>query len=237
MIERRPLYRAGAAAALLQLGSLLVMGVVAGTLGPRPETAGAFFEAYAEQGAAVALRGDLVILLLLLLPYLATAPAVAAGLWPRAPLTGVAFVVGSFATVIGAIATESTFALLHLADRWTGAGEAERALLVAAGEAVVASDLWNSTAGYCGGLLLQGTGVLVSVAMLRGAAFSRVTAVAGLLGNGLDLVQHVLHPVLPEVAGTIQLGMGPFYVVWFPMLARDLLRLAARVGHPTQAGG
>jgi hypothetical protein len=64
--------------------------------------------------------------------------------------------------------------------------------------------------------------------MLRSRDFSRVTAVAGLLGNALDLAQHVLHPFAPSLSAAIMMLMGPFYLVWFPMLARDLFRLARR---------
>jgi hypothetical protein len=64
--------------------------------------------------------------------------------------------------------------------------------------------------------------------MLGSKDFSKVTAYAGLLGNGFDLVQHVLHPFVPSVSAFIMMFMGLFYLVWFPMLARDLLRLGRR---------
>ena len=48
----------------------------------------------------------------------------------------------------------------------------------------------------------------------------------GLAANGLDLVQHGLHPLLPGVSVWITPVMGVFYLVWFPMLAWDLTRLA-----------
>jgi hypothetical protein len=31
--------------------------------------------------------------------------------------------------------------------------------------------------------------------------FSKVTAISGLLGNALDLVQHLLHPCAPSISG------------------------------------
>jgi hypothetical protein len=62
--------------------------------------------------------------------------------------------------------------------------------------------------------------------MLRSQDFSKVTAISGLLGNALDLVQHLLHPFAPSIAAPIQMFMGIFYFVWFPMLARDFFKLA-----------
>jgi hypothetical protein len=67
--------------------------------------------------------------------------------------------------------------------------------------------------------------------MLRTTKFSKVTAISGLLGNGLDLVQHVLHLFVPTLSTPIQAFMGIFYLVWFPMLAWDFFRLARGVAH------
>jgi hypothetical protein len=82
-----------------------------------------------------------------------------------------------------------------------------------------------------GGILLQGSGVMISLIMLRSQDFHKVTAIAGLVGNGLDLIQHVIHPFTPSVASIIQQVMGLFYFVWYPMLAWDLFRLAKTQSH------
>jgi hypothetical protein len=125
-----------------------------------------------------------------------------------------------------AFAGESTFSMLHLGDQYAAATtESERALLLAAGEAVIASDMWHTTGAYMSGILLQGAGVIISLIMLRSQDFSKVTAWAGLLGNGLDLIQHILHPFAPSISSVVIALMGPFYMAWFPMLGRDLLRL------------
>lgn len=55
-----------------------------------------------------------------------------------------------------------------------------------------------------------------------------MTAYAGLVANALDLVQHLLHPFAPSLAAAILPFAGPFYLVWFPMLVRDFVRLARR---------
>jgi hypothetical protein len=125
------------------------------------------------------------------------------------------------------IASESSFALMHLGDQYAAAtSDAVRAQLLAAGQAVLASDMWNSSGAYVSGILMQGGGVIISLAMLRSRDFSRVTAIAGLLGNALDLTQHMLHPFAPSISAPIQMAMGPFYLAWFIFLARDLFRLA-----------
>ena len=45
-------------------------------------------------------------------------------------------------------------------------------------------------------------------------------------GNGIDLIQHILHPFVTINLEPIHTFMGIFYFVWYPMLARDFFRLA-----------
>jgi len=117
--------------------------------------------------------------------------------------------------------------MLQLGGQYAAASsEAVRAQLLAAGEAVIASDMWNSSGAYVSGFLMQGGGVIISLSMLRSRDFSKVTAWAGLLGNGFDLIQHALHPFAPSTSSVLMMVMGPFYLAWFPMLARDFFRLA-----------
>jgi len=131
--------------------------------------------------------------------------------------------------VVLAFSGNTAFSMMHLGQRYAEAvNEATAANLVAAGTGVMAMDMWHSTGGYISGILLQGAGVLISLVMLRGRDFSRFTAWAGFLGNGLDLVQHLMHP-FTDVAGTwILMIAGPFYLAWFPLLGWDLLRQAKR---------
>jgi hypothetical protein len=64
------------------------------------------------------------------------------------------------------LATPSAFSWLALSDRFAVAtGEAERALLLAAGEAILASDLWHGSGALMGGPLMQTATLLMSVVM------------------------------------------------------------------------
>lgn len=79
--------------------------------------------------------------------------------------------------------------MLPLGDRYAAATTVEaRAQLLAAGETILATDMWHSTGAFVGGLLFQGAAVLVSVVMRRTRVFSRTTAWVGILTHGLDLV-------------------------------------------------
>lgn len=221
----KSLYTIGGAAALLQLVTILAMIIARAVLGPKPASVEEYFAIQQSSPLAAMLRGDF-LLLFLIGAYLGTFPALFVALRRINPVAVSFATLFTLMAVILSFSTESTFSLLHLGNQYAAAtSEAIRAQVVAAGEAVVASDGWNSSAGYMTGILLQGSGVMISLVMLRNRDFSKVTALAGLLGNALDLVQHILHPFTPSLSAAIQMLMGPFYFVWFPMLARDLFRL------------
>ncbi|MDJ0754349.1 MAG: hypothetical protein QNJ45_12580 [Ardenticatenaceae bacterium] len=222
------LYRMGGVAAFLQLAAILILTIVIATLGPKPTTAEEYFAIHQSSRVAAVLRGDFLLLILIGL-YLGTFPALYMALRHLNPIATAMATLLTIIAVTLTFSSESTFSLLHLGDLY-GAAEtdAQRVQLLAAGEAVIATDMWHNSGAYMCGILLQGSGVMISLIMLRSKAFSKITAYSGLLGNGLDLIQHVLHPLVPGVSAVIMGVMGIFYLVWFPMLGRDLLRLSRK---------
>jgi len=222
------LYKIGGIAAFLQLASILTLAIAMAVLGPKPTSAEEFF--MVQQGGEITavLRGDFLLLILIGL-YLGTFPALFAALRHINPVYTTLATLFTVIAVTSTFATESTFALLHLGDKFAAATtDAARAQFLAAGEAVIAADMWHSSGAYMSGILLQGSGVIISIIMLRSKDFSKVTAYAGLIGNALDLIQHTLHPFAPSISAPIQGFMGVFYLVWFPMLGWDLLRLSRK---------
>ena len=218
------LYTIGGIAALLQLASILAYAIVTAALGPKPASAMEYFALQQTDRLASILRGDFLFLFLLG-AYLGTFPALYLALRRISPVATIFATLFTLIAVTICFASESTFSLLHLGGQYAAAvNEAQRAQFLAAGEAVIAADMWHSSGAYMSGILLQGGGVIISLVMLRSRDFSKVTAIAGLLGNALDLIQHVLHPFSPSLSATIQMLMGPFYLLWFPMLARNQSR-------------
>jgi hypothetical protein len=221
----KSLYTLGGYAALLQLASILAYTIAMMMLGPKPASAAEYFALQQTDRLASVLRGDFLFLFLLG-AYLGTFPALYFALRRISPVASLLATIFTLMAVTICFASESTFSLLHLGGQFAAAvSDAQRAQLLAAGEAVIAADMWNSSGAYMSGILLQGGGVIISLVMLRSRDFNKVTAIAGLLGNALDLIQHLLHPFTPSLSATIQMLMGPFYLLGFPMLARDLFRL------------
>jgi hypothetical protein len=224
--ERKRFYRIGGAAAWLQLIVAVVTIAAAFALGARPTGVEEFYAAYQDNLLVGLLRDDLASLIIITL-YLGTAPALYLAL-KRVDHTAAFFAtLFTLIAVVVTFATHTGFSMLHLSREYASAvTPAEQAQILAAGQAVLASDIWNSTAGYMSGILLQGSGVLIALVMLRSADFGKVTAYAGLLANGIDLLQHILHSFTPSLSAIILYAAGPFYLLWFPLIGRDLLRLA-----------
>ena len=65
---------------------------------------------------------------------------------------------------------------------------------------------------------------MISVVMLQSDKFSKITAFAGILANGFDLVHHIIIGFLPTVGEILGITGGMIYLVWFPLLGRDLFR-------------
>ena len=224
--DLRTIYRIGGYAALIQLGSILTLLIVGIIVGSKPVSAEEYFAIHESSRLIAILRGDF-FLLFLVGAYLGTFPALYVALKPINHVAVFFATLFTFIAVIIIFATESTFALLHLGNQYAvSVSEAEQIRLITAAEAVIAADMWNSTAAYIGGIFAQGSGVIISLAMLRSKEFSKITAIAGLTGNAIDLCQHLAHPFTEDFSAIIHPVMGIFYFIWFPMLARDFFRLA-----------
>ena len=229
------LYLIGGISALVQLAAIFASIVVAVTFGSRPASAAEFFGIQQANPLAALLRGDFVLMFLLIGAYLGTFPALWWNLRRINPTAATFATLFTLIAVILSFSGESTFALLRLGDLYhAAANEAQRTQFLAAGEAALAAGWWFSTGSYMAGLLLQGGGIIISVVMLRSRDFSKVTAISGLVANSLDLLQHLLHPFAPSIATPIQMFMGIFYLIWFPMLARDFFMLARVAEKETQ---
>jgi hypothetical protein len=127
------------------------------------------------------------------------------------------------------LATPTALSMISLSQKYAAATtEATRTQLLAAGEAILATDIWHGTGAILGGILVQTGAVLISVVMLRSKVFSRTTAYVGILTHGLDLA-HIVFGLFLPVSGVVLMAIaGPLYPVWFFLVGRRLLQLAAK---------
>jgi hypothetical protein len=134
-------------------------------------------------------------------------------------LMGIATAAGLIAIVL-ALTARPTFDLLFLSDQYAAAAtEAQRQMLLAAGQAKIA--LQFGTAQHVhyvlGGLAL----LVISIVMLRSAVFSKATAAMGIFANVLTFGLYV-----PGIGIYLSiLSVFPFFTIWLILCARTFLQL------------
>jgi hypothetical protein len=216
----------GGVAAFGMLASATVTMLVILTLGGEPSTPDEYFTLLGGNRLVGILRMDLASLVTVGLYYLLFFGLYAALRRTRAPeaafSTALAFVGATLW-----FANHSALSMIHLSDRYASAAtDAEKAQLVAAAEAVLATDVWHATGTFVGALLLMSAGVMISVAMLRSGLFGKGTAYSGILAHGIDLLHILVNAVASGNPGDILMAVaGPAYLVWFILVGRRLFQL------------
>jgi hypothetical protein len=126
-------------------------------------------------------------------------------------------------------ATNRCFSMLALSNRYAVAtDEAQRAALVAAGEAMLAVGQSHTPGTFLAFSLSLIAALLMAWVMLRGGLFSRATAYVGMLGFSFLLVFEILSdfvPALFDAAMIFAMIGGIASLVWYIMVARRLFQL------------
>jgi hypothetical protein len=115
-----------------------------------------------------------------------------------------------------------TFDMLYLSNQyWVATTEAQRAILLAAGEAKLA--LVEGTAQQAHYFLGSLSYLLVSIVMLRSEVFSKLTAYLGIFANVL-----VFGLYLPTIGIYLSiLSVFPFLALWVILIGRRFLQLGS----------
>jgi hypothetical protein len=214
----------GGVTALILLAYVLATMVILLGLGAPPETAQDTLAMLRQNRLAGLLRLDMLTTLVMPLYYLLFFAFYLALKKTHDLAAKITLLLGCAGLTLF-LAAPSFVSWLALSDKFATASEAQKNLLLAAGEAILVTDLWHSSTAFVGGLLLQTSMVLFSVLMLRGNAFSKWTAWVGVVTHGLDLAHIPLMLLLPSVGAALLMIGGTLYLAWFPLLARDFFRL------------
>ncbi len=226
--DLRWLCRTGGVAAFVLVAYSLFTMVQLTVLGGPPATAAEAFRLLQSDRIVGLLRLDLPTIVAMPLYYF-----VFLGLYAALKRTDRAKAILStalaFVGVTLLLATPTALSMMSLSQNYASATtEATRTQFLAAGEAVLATDIWHGTGAIMGGILLQSGAVLISVVMLRSSVFSRTTAYMGIVMHGLDLARIVFALLLPTSGVILMAIAGPLYPVWFFLVGRRLLRIAAK---------
>jgi Domain of unknown function (DUF4386) len=127
------------------------------------------------------------------------------------------------------LSNNAAFPMLTLSTKYANATtEAQRTLLAAAGEAILARGEDFTPGAFMGFLLGEVAIIVISFVMLTGGIFSRANAYAGILG-GICLTVFTIWttfiPVLFEVAMLLAMIGGLLSIAWYILTARRLFQL------------
>jgi uncharacterized membrane protein len=126
-------------------------------------------------------------------------------------------------------ATNRAFSFLALSRQYAlAASGAQRAMLEAAGQAMLSVGASHTPGTFLAFFLMETAGFLISVVMLRGKVFTRLTAIAGMIGFGLLLVFEIITSFVAGVttATTLLAVVGGIAsMVWYGSAAATLFRL------------
>jgi hypothetical protein len=222
------LCRIGGIAALILVVYSLVTMVQIVMLGGQPTYAAHAFDLLQHHRVIALLRLDLPTVICLPLYYFVFLGLFAA-LRCSDKSNALLATVLAFAGTTLVLATPTALSLIPLSDRFAAASsDAARNQLLAAGEALLANDIWHSTGAIVGGALLQCGAVLISVVMLGSSIFSKTTAWLGIIMHGLDLAHIIGGLLLPTVGFALLAIAGPLYPVWFLLVGLRLLKLTRK---------
>jgi hypothetical protein len=230
--EYRSLYRIGGAAAIIA-AALTLCEVVVFAIYPQPDSVHEWFELIQANPVIgwLDLWGLELPMYAMFLPVFLALYAALRKTDPGLMLIALA------ASLLGIgvfFATNNPFAVLSLAHQHAAAAtDAQRSVLLAAGQALLAHTGQRAVGGVNMGLFLVSVGGLTaSWVMLRSAAFGRAAALAGLLANALSLADYARAALTSsKIAALIMILPNVlFLTVWLLAVGRMLkgLGLAGR---------
>ena len=225
MTSHKTVHWIGGTACFILLGYSLATLLIMTLIGGPPETIEQTFSILHDNRLTGLLRLDILTVFVMPLYYLLFYSLYIALKDSDHSISTISMIL-AFAGVTLFLATPSVFSYLHLSDRFSAAtSDDQRNQLLAAGESILASDMWHGTGAKIGGLLLQSGALLISFLMLRTNVFNRATAITGIATHGLDLTHIILGFFSPATGNIIMFIAGPLYLIWFPMVGLRLYKL------------
>ncbi len=126
-------------------------------------------------------------------------------------------------------ASNTTFTMFALSEQYAAATGAQRAMLLAAGQALLAINhtggAFPGTGVYLSFLLLATAHLLSAAAMLRGSAFSRATAYIGILAGAIDLTYCLTFAGAPWLTAYLMSAAGLLLMIWHILVGLRLVRM------------
>jgi len=221
----RSLCRAGGIASFVFIIYSLITIIILSVFGGPPNTATEAFSMLQTNRILGLLRMDLLTVIFIPLYYLIFLGIFLALHGKNNPWSIIALL-SVFVGVTLFLATPSVLSMLSLSDKYAAAtSENQQGQIIAAGEAVLASDMWHGTGAIFGGILIQFGALVFSILMLPGNVFNRVTAYVGIITHVLDFAHFFFLFLIPSFGVILLAIAGTLYLLWFPLIGVRLIRI------------
>lgn len=226
----RSLCKAGGIASFVFLMYSLITLLVLTVFGGPPSTASEAFSMLQTNRLLGLLRMDLLTFLFIPLYYLIFL-GIFLALNGKKNAWSIIALLSVFVGITLLLATPSVLSMMNLSDKYAATtSESQLNQLLAAGEAILASDLWHGTGAILGGVLIQFGALLFSIVMLPGNIFNKLTAYVGIVMFGLDFAHFLFLFWIPPVGVVLLAIAGTLYLLWLPLIGIRLIQ----IGKPAQ---
>lgn len=214
----KSLYRIGAAAAVFAVAVIPIQLIVFIVWG-QPDSALGWFTLFEGNKLAGLLAFESLLAVSTALGIATTLALYVALRRASESLMAIALVLG-LVEAVAFIVARPAFEMLYLSNQYAAATtDAQRAMFLAAGEAVWAA--FDGTAFHLSINLFSIYLLMVSAVMLRSNVFGRVTAYMGILAAIFNWALYV-----PEIGILLSiLSIVPFWTMWLILVARRLFQL------------
>jgi hypothetical protein len=217
----------GIAAILFLLYSILTM-IILMVFGGTPKTAIECFKLLESNRLIGLLRLDLLTIFFMPMYYLLFF-GIFKGIKGESNAYSIIAILCVFLGITLFLATPSLFSMVNLSDKYSiAATDLEKNQLIAAGEAIIASDMWHGSGAVVGSILLQIGAIILSIRMLYGGTFNRFTGYLGILTHGLDLLHIIFLMIIPSVGLMVMAIGGTLYLLWLPVVGIRMLQINQR---------
>ncbi len=235
-IHWKSIYLTGAVFAIIVLTGTIVDiitgSITGGDLSKLPSTAIGRFEQFHENRLLGLYNLDLLntIIQTLALPvYFALYAAHRKTNQGMALLAFIIFLVGTAVFISG----NTALTMMDLSSKYFAASdEAQKILIAAAGEAMLAKGSHGSSSVFFSFMLPSIAGLLMSSVMLSGKIFSKITSYFGILGNILIIIYLILVtfiPAMKTIAVAIAAPGGIMLMIWMIMYIIKLFKLGRKI--------
>jgi hypothetical protein len=226
-LNLKTLYRTGGVICFILLAYSLITLIVMSLIGGPPLTARESFSILQENIFKGLLRLDLLTVFVIPLYYVLFFSLYIVLKETNPTVMIISFIL-AFAGITLFLSAPSVFSYLDLSNKFSLAvTDQEKNRFLAAGEAIISSDIWHGTAPRIGGLMMQTGWVMISFVMLRNQIFNKLTSVTGIVTHGLDLLHILIGFFIPAAGDILMFVAGPLYLLWFPLVGLRLIKLSS----------